>query len=31
MSGWGMAALISGHRDLSKEKCHPWPASNRRQ
>jgi len=24
MPGWGIAALLSGHRDLPEEKCHPW-------
>jgi len=23
MTGWGMAALLSGHRDLPEEKCRP--------
>jgi len=25
MPGWGMAALLSGHRDLPEEKCRPRP------
>jgi len=25
MPGWGMAALLSGHRDLLEGKCHPRP------